>query len=69
MRVSVDPALCQAYANCVAYAPDVFELDEANGVAVVLLPEPPPELRDSVQQAIALCPTRAISVRDEQPGG
>jgi ferredoxin len=69
MRVSVDPGLCQAYANCVTFAPDVFELDEASGIAVVRLPEPPPKLREAVEQAVALCPTRAIRATDEDHGG
>lgn len=66
MRVSVDPNLCQAYANCVTVAPDVFELDDESEIAVVRLPEPPAELHDAVEQAVALCPTRAISTVDEQ---
>jgi ferredoxin len=67
MRVSVDPNVCQAYANCVTFAPAVFELDDARGVAVVRTPEPPHELHDAVEQAIALCPTRAISATYDQP--
>jgi ferredoxin len=66
MRVSVDPDVCQAYANCVTFAPEVFELDDASGVAVVRVPEPPGELHDAVEQAIALCPTRAISATYDQ---
>lgn len=61
MHVSVDPNLCQAYANCVTVAPEVFELDDVRGIAFVKLPGPPPELRDAVEQAVALCPMRAIS--------
>lgn len=61
MRVEVDASLCQAYANCVSVAPDVFDLDDASGIAVVLQPDPPPELHDAVAQAVALCPVRAIT--------
>lgn len=68
MHVSVDPNLCQAYANCVTIAPDVFELDDALGIAVVRQPDPPAELHDAVTQSVALCPTRAISAVDN-PGG
>ena len=60
MHVAVDTGLCQAYANCVAVAPEVFDLDDASGVAVVLIPDPPDALRQAVKQAVALCPTRAI---------
>ena len=67
MRIRVDHDLCQAYANCVTTAPDVFALDEASGLAVVLLPEPPPELQRAVQEAVALCPMRAITADDDPP--
>ena len=64
MRVTVDPDLCQAYANCVTTAPDVFALDEKTGLAVVLLPDAPPELHRAVQDAVRLCPVRAITAEE-----
>ncbi len=39
----------------------VFELTDA-GYAVVLLPDVPEELEAAVQEAVALCPTHAISI-------
>jgi ferredoxin len=69
MRVTVDGSLCQAYANCVSVAPEVFDLDEATGTAVVLVTDPPTELHGAVQQAEALCPTRAIAVITEPDHG
>lgn len=68
MRVTVDSNLCQAYANCISFAPEVFELDDTRGIAVVRQPDPPAELHDAVNQAVALCPTRAISTTGS-PGG
>ena len=65
MHVTVDTRLCQAYANCVAAAPEVFELDEVTGVAVVLIADPPDRLRHAVEQAVALCPTRAIVASED----
>ena len=61
MRVRVDLGLCQAYANCVTAAPDVFTRDEKTGMAGVLIEEPPPELERALQQAAQLCPMRAIT--------
>jgi ferredoxin len=69
MHVSVDSSLCQAYANCVTVAPDVFYLDDDSGIAVVRVPEPPAELDAAVEQAVALCPTRAISAVDGDSSG
>lgn len=60
MRVTVDPGLCQGYANCVAVAPDVFALDDETGLAVVLVEDPPAELHAAVEQAVRMCPTQAI---------
>jgi ferredoxin len=65
VRVRVDPDLCQAYANCVTTTPDVFTLDEVTGLAVVILPDPPPELERAVQDAVRLCPVRAITADDD----
>ena len=44
-------------------APAVFELGKG-GVLVVLLPEVPEEQRGAVLDAIACCPTEAISASD-----
>jgi ferredoxin len=69
MRVSVDPELCQAYANCVAAAPDVFDLSDTTGLAVVLRPDPPPELHSAVQEAVRLCPVQAVRAEmGDEPG-
>lgn len=64
MRVTVDQTKCNAYANCVMEAPEVFELDDATGLAVVTQDSPPEELRAKVEAAARLCPVRAISVED-----
>jgi ferredoxin len=50
----------------VSVAPEVFELDETAGLAVVRLAEPPLELHARVEQAVALCPTRAITTALEE---
>lgn len=62
MKVSVDQSVCQAYANCIVEAPDVFDLDEENGKVVALLVEPDPDQYDQVRAAAAACPVRAITI-------
>jgi ferredoxin len=42
----------------------VFELHD-DGYAIVRVSEVPPELEDSVRQAVNQCPARAISVSDD----
>lgn len=59
VKVSVDETLCAATAQCEMICPEVFEVGE---VARVLVPEPGPELHESVREAEAACPTGAIVV-------
>lgn len=65
MKVSVDAGLCQGYGNCAMAAPEVFELDEATGLATVVQSEPRPELHAGVEEAVRLCPVRAIHAGEE----
>lgn len=64
MRVILDVNRCNAYGNCVIEAPDVFDIDDASGLAVVLEEHPPEERRAKVQAAARLCPVLAISIED-----
>lgn len=64
MRVIVDLDRCNAYANCLMEAPDVFDLDDATGLVTVLQEHPPEERRDKVLSAARVCPVQAISVED-----
>ncbi len=64
MQVSVDLELCQAYANCVLAAPEVFDLDESESHAVVLAEHPDDQLRPKVEEAVRSCPVRAIMLHD-----
>ncbi len=65
MHVTVDLSRCQGYANCVGTAPEIFDLDENTGQAVVLMPEPAADLREAALAAVAGCPVQAIAVDDE----
>lgn len=60
MRLTVDQARCQGYANCVIEAPDVFDVSSGTGKVVLLVAAPDPARREEVEQAIRSCPVRAI---------
>ncbi|TDC52518.1 ferredoxin [Micromonospora sp. KC207] len=60
MRVTVDRDACCGSGNCVLTAPDVFDQDDADGLVLLLRPEPPPEATDRVRRAVGLCPAAAI---------
>jgi ferredoxin len=59
MNVIVDHDRCEGHGKCVMAAPDVFELrdDDLSYVKVADVPE---RLRESVDEAIRLCPRQAI---------
>ena len=60
-RVEVDPDLCQGHAMCELEAPDVFSVPK-RGIVEITDPEPPDELREDVERAIEMCPTRALTL-------
>ena len=62
MRVVVDLNECQAYANCIVEAPELFDLDEETGKAVVLVDLVEPSLEDAARAAVANCPVTAITI-------
>ena len=65
MKIVVDLAVCQGYAQCAFLAPDAFRIYGEE--ALLYDPQPDDELRERVVQAAAACPVQAISV--ERPIG
>jgi ferredoxin len=61
LKVVVDFNVCQDHGQCVFAAPEVFELDAA-GRLVVLVEEPDESLRASVEDAADVCPVQAITI-------
>ena len=58
MRVVVDLNRCQAYAQCVFLAPEVFKL--SGDEAITYEPNPDDARRLHVERAAAACPVQAI---------
>lgn len=63
MRVTVDKSRCQAYGNCLLTAPDVFDLDDEAGVAVVIQEQPSEDLYPAIEEAVRSCPVQALKVQ------
>lgn len=61
MEILVDRDLCEANAVCCGLAPTVFELDD-NEDLVILTQDPPAELIERVELAVARCPKTALSI-------
>jgi ferredoxin len=64
MRVVIDTDECQGYANCIVEAPDLFDLDDETGKAVVLVELVEPSLEDDARSAAANCPVTAIAIEE-----
>ena len=71
MKIVVDLAVCQGYAQCAFLAPDAFRIYGEE--ALLYDPQPDDELRERVVQAAAACPVQAIgrtgaAVSGSRPG-
>lgn len=61
-RVLLDLDRCQGYANCVMVAPDIFDLDDATGTAILKQESPDDSLRGAAEEAVRQCPAEALAV-------
>jgi ferredoxin len=61
IRVEVDRDRCAGTGGCEALAPQVFEIGD-DGALVVLRPEPDAADLPDVRNAVAACPTRALTL-------
>jgi ferredoxin len=59
-----DHGACQGYANCVASAPDTYDIDD-DGVVVLLREHISEEERPHIEEAARSCPVSALTVEDE----
>jgi ferredoxin len=64
MRIIVDHDLCESNAVCVGEAPEVFGLDESNGM-VVLTETARADHLALVRRAVDRCPRAALSLEED----
>lgn len=62
MDVSVDQDRCCGAGQCVLIAPEVFDQREEDGIVELLDAAPGTELHGRVREAVAVCPTAAITL-------
>jgi ferredoxin len=62
LRVVLDLDTCQGYANCVMSAPEVFDIAEQTGVAILLQEHPDDTQRAAVEEAVRQCPSESITL-------
>jgi ferredoxin len=61
--VTADRGRCQGWANCVAGADDVFDIDD-DGLVVLLRAEIPEADRARIDEVAGRCPVDALKVAD-----
>jgi ferredoxin len=64
MRIATDTEVCVGSGQCVLTEPAVFDQDD-DGVVVLLTGHPGEETAARVRYAVALCPSRALSILRE----
>lgn len=70
MRVRVDWDRCQGHARCIAMAPAVFHMDDAEDHSFVAVDVIPDEQHEAVRQAALSCPEDAIVIEEAaEPSG
>ncbi|HEY8042504.1 MAG TPA: ferredoxin [Polyangiaceae bacterium] len=65
MRIVVDRELCESNGVCVRTAPDMFVIDDADKMRL-LVDHPPSDRLEAARAAVRRCPRRALSLVDEQ---
>lgn len=62
MRIELDASLCLGYGNCIAEAPEHFDLDEDTNLAIILIENPHEQDRGVVEAAVRSCPAVALRI-------
>jgi ferredoxin len=62
VRVIVDQEQCCGAGQCVLEAADVFVQRDDDGIAEVIMSDPPAERHEAIRRAVELCPASAIRV-------
>ena len=64
MRIVVDRDLCESNAVCVRTAPDLFVIDDADKLRL-LVERPSPEQMEKARAAVRRCPRRALALVED----
>jgi ferredoxin len=63
MKIHVDLERCTGHGFCEGIAEDIFEV-KPEGWVELIEPSPSEDRRDDVEEAVSVCPTRALSISD-----
>jgi ferredoxin len=68
MRLQVERDRCVGAGMCNLAAPEVFDQDDEEGQVILLDAAPPEDLHPVVREAVATCPSGAISMSESPEG-
>jgi ferredoxin len=69
MQIDVDREICIGAGVCVLAVPDIFDQDPEDGRVQLLREHPSADDHRAVRQAVSLCPSGALSVRERDAEG
>ena len=64
MKVHADRDVCIQAGNCVMVADNLFDQDD-DGIVVVLVDDIPVDEEDRARQAVKLCPSQALTIKQD----
>ena len=64
MKVHADRDVCIQAGNCVMVADSLFDQDD-DGIVVVLVDEIPADEEDKAREAVKLCPSQALTIKQD----
>ncbi|MGV9870586.1 ferredoxin [Rhodococcus koreensis] len=65
MKLSLNLNGCMGYACCMMESPELFDLDEDTGLAILLVEHPDGSMREQAETAVRACPAGVISLSFE----
>ena len=64
MKVHADRDVCIQAGNCVMVADNLFDQDD-EGIVVVLVDDIPVDEEDRAREAVRLCPSQALTIKQD----
>lgn len=64
MKVHADRDVCIQAGNCVMVADNLFDQDD-DGIVVVLVDDIPVDEEDRAREAVKLCPSQALTIKQD----
>jgi ferredoxin len=65
MRIVTDTGRCVGAGQCALTEPKVFDQSDEDGTVVLLTDQAEGDVLDNVREAVDLCPSQALSLKEE----